>query len=348
MFVVFIFGGVLRGLTLMPSNRGPAAELPPVRLRGIYATALTWLLAERGFPIVEPDVGSAARVRAIAGPVGHRVVVADRSDRQGVVIRGEPADVAAVGEALAADVPGALDLTGLSSPSLVFPPHAKEHLDGRRRRLAPTVANHHLLLAHGIAGVAEAEQNPTAPSEGLLEAGERLWLDALRRGLRRGATVHLTHAKPWRRDLTAKCEFESLRDDLLTLRRRFGGGGSYDSLDLPKYDGDWGRVEVIAGGSALRRTYYRASGELVGELFNVQTPAEIGPTGVWYVDLEVDVVRHPDGTVRVVDLDDLARVVADGVLPAGIAARAERLARRLAAALERGGDWRRAARLRVP
>ena len=324
------------------------AGLPPVRLRGIYAAALSWVLSERGFPVAEPDAEIAARLRQPASDEPHRIAIADRPDRMGVTLRGEAEDSSKVSEALATGVAGALDLSGLSPPTLVFPPRAKEYLDGRRRRLLPTVAFHHLLLAHHVGGVDDAERDLAGSAEELLEAGERLWLSALRRGLRRRADVTLTHAKPWKRDVIAKCEVESLRDDLLTLRRRFGGGGFYDSLDLPKRDGDWGRVEVIVGGSVLRRTYYRADGELIGELYNVQTPAEVGPGGVWYVDLEVDVVRFPDSTVHVVDLEDLARTAADGVIPSGIAARAERLARRLAAALTRGGDWRAVARLRVP
>ena len=67
----------------------------------------------------------------------------------------------------------------------------------------------------------------------------------------------------------------------------------------------------------LRRAYFRRDGTLIGELFNVQTPAEIDDRGVRYVDLEVDVVRLPGGQVAVVDEDDLEAAVRDRRHPPG-------------------------------
>ena len=45
--------------------------------------------------------------------------------------------------------------------------------------------------------------------------------------------------------------------DLLTIRRQFSGGGLYDSLNVPKLNGDWGTIEVPQGGRVLRRAYFR-------------------------------------------------------------------------------------------
>jgi hypothetical protein len=129
---------------------------------------------------------------------------------------------------------------------------------------------------------------------------------------------------------------------LLTVERRFSGGGRYDSLKVPKLTGDWGTIEIVPGGRVLRRAYYRLDGSLIGELFNIQTPAEVVDGTVRYVDLEVDVVRMPDGGVRVVDEDDLAAAVRVGGIDAATADDARALAHRLAAILRTGGDWRTA------
>src|SRR5437764_7307259 len=117
-------------------------------------------------------------------------------------------------------------------------------------------------------------------------------------------------------------------------------GCAYYSLYLPILRGDWGTIEVPNGGRLLRRAYYRQYGTLVGELFNVQTPAEITGDTVRYVDLEVDVVRFPDGRVVVVDEDDLAAAVRAGGVTTEQAEQALALARRLAETLRAGGDWR--------
>jgi hypothetical protein len=156
----------------------------------------------------------------------------------------------------------------------------------------------------------------------------------------------VVHAKPWKRTLTMRATVVAWDGNLLTLERSFSAGGQYDSLFMPKLAGDWGTIEVPNGGRLLRRAYYRRDGTLIGELFNVQTPAEIdvraGQAVVRYVDLEVDVVRFPDGRVIVVDEEDLAAAVRVGGVTPHQAEQALALAHRLAEILRSDGDWRAA------
>lgn len=154
-----------------------------------------------------------------------------------------------------------------------------------------------------------------------------------------GAPVSVVHAKPWKRTITMRGTVRTWDGVLLTVERRFSGGGQYDSLNVPKLAGDWGTIEVAQGSRVLRRAYYRQDGTLVGELFNIQTPAEIADGMVRYVDLEVDVVRMPDGRVAVVDEDDLATAVRVGGIDPETAEVARALAHRLAAILREDGDW---------
>ncbi len=161
-----------------------------------------------------------------------------------------------------------------------------------------------------------------------------------RRGLEPGAQVSIIHGKPWKRTITMSGVVEQWRGDLLVIRRQFRPGGCYDSLAEPKLEGDYGTVEVAEGGWLLRRVYHRASSDVVGELYNVQTPAELRPAVVRYTDLEVDVVRWPDGRVAVVDEEDLAAAVRRGGISHELANRAGAIAHDLAAILRSGGDWR--------
>lgn len=157
-----------------------------------------------------------------------------------------------------------------------------------------------------------------------------------------GAPVGIVHAKPWKRTITMRGRVTRWDGTLLTVRREFSGGGQYDSLNVAKLSGDWGTIEVPRGGRVLRRAYYRRDGTLVGELFNIQTPADLRGGSVYYIDLEVDVVRRPGGSVSVVDKDDLAATVRIGGITPEVAAEALELARRLVAILREGGDWRTA------
>ena len=95
---------------------------------------------------------------------------------------------------------------------------------------------------------------------------------------------------------------KSWEDGLLVIERGFAAGGRYDSLGDEKLPGDHGLVA--------------------------------------YTDLEVDVVRRPDGRVEVVDEDDLARAVEMGGISPGLADIALAIARRLARLLSSGGNWR--------
>lgn len=157
--------------------------------------------------------------------------------------------------------------------------------------------------------------------------------------MRIGDSVKIVHAKPWRRTITMRGVVTAWDGTLLTLERQFSGGGRYDSLNVPKLHGDWGTIEVARGSRVLRRAYYRRDGTLVGELFNVQTPAEIDGRGVRYVDLEVDVVRWPDGRVSMVDEQDLEAAVRVGGITPETAVQARMVADRLVAILRAGGDW---------
>jgi hypothetical protein len=157
-----------------------------------------------------------------------------------------------------------------------------------------------------------------------------------------GAMVAIVHGKPWKRTITMRGTVRSWDGALLTVERRFSAGGQYDSLNVPKLGGDWGTIEVVQGSRVLRRAYFRQDDTLIGELFNIQTPAEVADGMVRYVDLEVDVVRMPDGRVTVVDEDDLAAAVRIGGVDTDTAEAARALAHRLADLLRAGGDWRTA------
>ena len=157
-----------------------------------------------------------------------------------------------------------------------------------------------------------------------------------------GSVVRVCHAKPGRPTLTMRCTVGGWVDGVLVLLRTFVGGGRYDSIGAPILPGDHGTIEVVPGGWVLRRTYARRDGQLVGELFNIQTPAQLVDREVHYLDLEVDVVRFPDGQIEVVDLDDLAEVERLGLISPRLAETARSVAAALAETLRQGGVWRTA------
>ena len=61
--------------------------------------------------------------------------------------------------------------------------------------------------------------------------------------------------------------------------------------------------------------YQSEGGTVTGTYVNICTPVELFPSAATDVDLEVNVIRHADGSVERVDDDDLDAIVADGHVP---------------------------------
>ena len=64
-------------------------ERARLRIRGIYSTALTDILLERGFVIVSPSPPISKRFALAPVPDEAQVTLYDRSDKQGIVVEGQ-------------------------------------------------------------------------------------------------------------------------------------------------------------------------------------------------------------------------------------------------------------------
>ncbi len=80
----------------------------------------------------------------------------------------------------------------------------------------------------------------------------------------------------------------------------------------PKEDGDTAVTKFREGRWWYPTTYRGADGGTKGTYVNVCTPVELFPDAIRYVDLYVDVIKRPDGSVEVVDADELEAAVDEG------------------------------------
>lgn len=339
----------------------PASESgspPRIRVRGIYATALSVLFVRHGFILSDPSPAVAARLgRAAAAdrPTGHTagedVVVSDRRDRHGIVVRGHSEAVSAVVEALSAALPDAVVRPRapraaaapwqqalqrlISTVEVELPALSKAALDALRAEVASTLPGHHFFKTLASERVDQVEallaqgHDPAALAAALRQ-------ELVYSAYVPGASFTICHVKISGDELALRGRIKSFAAGLLTIERAFSPGGRYDTLDLPKLRGDAGTMELPEGGCVCRRTYWRASGEVLGELYNINTPVELGPDSARYVDLEVDVARFPDGRVEVVDLEHLEARVQERYITRALADRAVRLAEQLAGMLRDG------------
>jgi hypothetical protein len=222
---------------------------------------------------------------------------------------------------------------------------SKRALDAIRAKVWPTLPDHHHLKIVAQEAVDRAERE-LAEGRGSADAlAAEIQERFIARALRPGRSVVAEHVKPDGRELKLPGRVASLETGRLRLTRGFRQGGTYDSLNAPKRGDDYGEIEQFAGGWVSRRRYLRAGGALIGELYNIQTPTELYPYGVRYLDLEVDVARWSDGRIEVVDRADLSDAVRAGYIQPKLAGRALEIAESLQVALRHRGevsldDWR--------
>jgi hypothetical protein len=214
-------------------------------------------------------------------------------------------------------------------------------LDERRRSVTDTMAGHHRLKA-GSDRASDAVDfveavAPDADDGAEAESGTDFPFAAAYStfGPAVGERVRIDHGKPDGRQFSLGRAAVTDRDPdgSVTLRREMRGSGEYDALGTPREPGDVALTRLKEGRWWYATAYRGANGEKKGTYVNVCTPVEVFPDAVSYVDLHVDVVRYPDGTVERVDDDELAAAEDRGDLSATLADKARSVADRLVGAL---------------
>jgi predicted RNA-binding protein associated with RNAse of E/G family len=85
-------------------------------------------------------------------------------------------------------------------------------------------------------------------------------------------------------------------------------------LDVAKEAGDKAISETKIGEWWITTKYFSEGGELKGTYINLNTPVEVYPKAIRYVDLEVDVCISPNGAVKVLDMDKLEKALEKGII----------------------------------
>mgnify|MGYP000277025666 CR=1 FL=1 len=201
---------------------------------------------------------------------------------------------------------------GFNRVSIEFPYISKKRLDELRSEVTPTIRNHHYYKACGgyISAAVDMAEN-------LLKRGERREYvdDAFRKVVSgmfpsTGSRIQIEHVKfDGRRFNLGSAEVEFADEDytLLRLRRIIRGRGLYDGLETVREPGDYSVTETGFGSWILKSSYFSKDGVFKGAYINLNTPVEVYPHSIRYIDLEVDVCLEPDGEVKVVDEELLER-----------------------------------------
>ncbi len=210
--------------------------------------------------------------------------------------------------------------------NLEFPALSKASFDEIRAQAIPTVEGHHYYKACGKS-VSTALEMAERMLEGNVSSEELTSLFQQTIEIEypeEGSAVSIEHVKPSGKVYyLGKARIEKIDKAELVYSRVFKNEGFYDSLGIPKALGDRAVTEAKIGGWYYTTRYFSKDGAYKGAHVNLHTPLELYPKWIRYVDLEVDVCALPDGVVKVVDKDELERVVANGFISSKLASLAK-------------------------
>ncbi len=231
----------------------------------------------------------------------------------------------ALDDDLAATVPEPL-YAGDRTCWLWFGRESRFALDDERRSVTTTMTGHHRIKAGSNSASAAVDFVEDLCSD---VEGEFPFDTVTRQfGPQEGETISLGHGKPDGRliDLGSGTVTERSADGTLTIEREMSGHGTYDALGTKREPGDTATTTLKEGRWWYPTVYRSADGESRGTYVNVCTPVEVFPEQIRYVDLHVDVIKQPDGTVERVDEAELQSAVDAGQIPEALANKARTVA----------------------
>ena len=294
-----------------------------VKIRGIYATALTRFFLDHGMKVVSPSDTIIRRFGKAKGLVlvqPHDVEIVDSDDLEGIRLEGESASVGALTTVLRERFFDTICRNKREgSVELEFPFAAKTALDELRNRVLPTVPRHHhfRIIASDYVNLLE-EKTLSGHPEKRESAGRSIEKSLIWDRFQEGKEIKIEHVKLDGRIIFLSegviLEKDFNRKTLVLKRARFKGRTKYDGLGIEKREGDYAISEIQEGLWHYTHTYFRNDGTLIGRYININTPVEFYPDRIRYVDLEIDVVQLPDGRVFAADEEDLEEQLKAGYL----------------------------------
>jgi len=191
-----------------------------------------------------------------------------------------------------------------------FPALSKRKLDEVRKAIAPTIDGHHYYKA-----CSQKVSTAVEMAERLLEKGyPALEVEDL---FKQTIEAEHPHVDAWIKIEHVKLDGKvfylgpALVEDFdsdtsyIRFRRVFKREGVYDGLKTPKQPDDYAVTEAKIGEWHFKTQYFSKDGNVKGTYINLNTPIELYPYGIRYVDLEIDICKWPDGRVETLDQEKL-------------------------------------------
>ncbi|MBS7249843.1 MAG: ribonuclease E/G [Candidatus Freyarchaeota archaeon] len=229
----------------------------------------------------------------------------------------------------------ALLLEGTENIFIEFTSEDKKRLDNIRKEVVKTINQHHYYKSIGreyalLVDFTEdiLTKHPEMEEE-VLEFFNKIYI---RDFPKNGDQILIEHTKinGYQFTLSGTLTNIDLYKKQLILRRQFQGGGYFDGLNVPKRTGDYGITEITLGTWNLKTEYYSKSREFKGAYYNINTPIEFYPPNrLRYIDLAVDVVKWPNGEIKIIDKEELNEAYENRIISESLKIKAEQKAQEI-------------------
>jgi len=313
-----------------------------VKIRGIYSTALTRLLLDWGYAVVEPSMKICERFGLENNNEPHDILIQDRDELQGVELCGESERLCQfltflqerLLDAVLIDLRTVDDPEGQVKATVELPGASKKVLDELRFAVTPTIQRHHRLRIIDPRLLEQVEVDLLTHPARKAGLEEKLFQETIFLPLEKNGIVRLEHMRPSGKAMRPREGVLVNADDQRVVFRRSFFKGRYDGLDLPINEGDYGLTEIREGSWTVKHSYFTKEGRLIGEYYNINTPVELYPYGARYVDLEVDVIRRAGEQPFLIDREKLSLVARQGCIGAALETKAMEVAEELMLSLQ--------------
>ena len=201
-----------------------------------------------------------------------------------------------------------------------FPALSKRKFDEIRAYVTPTLNGHHFykICNKGISSAVDM-------AEKLLEEGKpsKEVEDLFQKTIQKeyptvGSIIAIEHVKLDGKVFhlgEALIESFDNNNSVIEFSRVFRREGLYDGLKTRKEPGDTAMTKAKVGEWYFKTQYFSKGGKSKGTYVNLNTPIELYPHGVRYVDLEIDVCVWSDGKTEILDEEKLENAVREGLVP---------------------------------
>lgn len=199
---------------------------------------------------------------------------------------------------------------GSYSMDVEFPSTSKSHLDRLRASVAPTLDGHHYYRSCGgeVSSALEMAENLLKKGRDRNQVEKTFHNQIMYLFPEPGSVVDVEHVKLSGMVLhLGPAKIESLEDGQIKYSRIMRSNGFYDGLNVRKQAGNKAISETTTDEWYITTKYFSNEGQWKGTYINLNTPVEVYPETIRYVDLEVDVCIQPDDTVKVVDMEKLEK-----------------------------------------